>query len=221
MRLLFCSLLLVLISTRSYTQQSNDEVDWSVFGQIFNEVDLSANFSVYSDCKNNFGGGVAVRHIFFNDLWINLGIGIEYSFTQYKRKYALEVLGTYYSEPDVAFHNITIPGIVRFCVGGEKLKALFEVGLYAEVSMPRITVDYATTNINGQTIVESGKYKLSPAFNGGPQAAIGMKIPVGRHDIILKGQYRFGIRRNLAQSELYQNFTNDYVSFNVGFNWAK
>lgn len=223
MRFLLYSFLffVTLSSSRLHGQENIHDINWSVLGQVFNEVDVSANFSVNKYCKNKFGGGLGVKHIFLNDRWYNIGVGIEYNFTQYKRYYGIEVSGNNYPEPDVVFHNITIPGMARFNVGTGKLKALFELGLYLEVSMPRLTYEYTVVDINGKTVVEVGKYKLSVAFNGGPQASIGMKISVGKHNIILKGQYRFGIKRNLAQSEMFQVFSNDYISFNVSFNWAK
>ncbi|MCL2289431.1 MAG: PorT family protein, partial [Bacteroidetes bacterium] len=164
------------------------------------EFKLSFNFP-NKTLLGGYGFGAGVHNAFFNQKRWNLIIGLEYNVVFRNMVFLLDDVGGHY-------HYIGIPINVRVNFG-KKVKFFIEAGaffdpLVLEKRKP-IEKDISTT--------EKTIYVYNPDF--GISGGVGLRIPVKKYEILIKSDYKSGMR-HLFDYSFITRF-NSYWRFAVGF----
>jgi len=188
------------------------------------EITFSLNRTTVADGNkhNRFGFGAGFYYPFFNEKRCNLIVGLEYNraslFVDYLNTNGKWGGGNY--KTTYTINNIGIPVCFRVNMGRKVIffveaGTFFDINFGSEKGTFKITInnpiDSTTTKIEEQ--FNNKKIFRSP--NLGVQGGIGLRVPVGKHEILFKGDYKFGVR-NLIDS-YYGVIRNQYWRFSVGF----
>jgi hypothetical protein len=196
----------------------------------FDEFTISANKTTVADANTSdrFGFGAGVYHTFLKQKKINLISGVEFNNTSQFKK-----LGTYSSKfassYDITYHvySVSIPFSARFNFG-KKTKFFMEAGAYIDLNFGsnmkgRIVSARSEIDSTGHYyfVVHEGQLDTGADLkflNAGASGGIGVSIPLNsKIDLILKSDYRFGIR-NLIDTDA---FFNRYLRLVVGLKWNR
>jgi hypothetical protein len=187
------------------------------------EFTLSLNRTTLADenTQDRFGFGAGAYFRFFNPKRCHLVVGLEYNrnnlFIEYMTTNGKWGAGNY--NTTYGINNIGIP--VSFRVNmGKKAIFFIETGVFFDLfifgreqgtyKVFLNTVDSTTTNID-RSFENKIFYKMP---NFGLLGGIGLRIPIQKWEIILKGDYKWGIR-DLTDIEGY--VYSKYWRFSVGF----
>jgi hypothetical protein len=170
--------------------------------KISPEFTLSLNMShVFGD---EFGVGVGLYNAFFNSKRCNLIVGLEYN--SIIRRF-------YFLSNDDAFpkshHYMGIPAYFRVNMG-KKVKFFIEAGTFLDfIVFEKVIQMQYDVGIDDKTM----HYFYKPDF--GISGGIGLRIPVKNYEILVKSDYKWGMRRFLTISDI--TGFNRYFRFTVGF----
>jgi len=172
-----------------------------VYGQsqdslyIKNEISISINQTNVKDnnTENKIGFGFGGAFLFMSEKRINLLLGIEYNRTNQLKKYLYISHGSSLINTTYHINSILIPLTARINFF-KKTKMFIETGVYFEA------------NFN-KTI--SGFYE-----NYGTSIGIGLKIPILKHEYIIKTDYKYGFLG--FDPGLDENFYTRYYRLIIG-----
>ena len=187
------------------------------------EFSLSLNRTAVIDgnIENRFGCGGGVYLRFFNQKRFHLVTGIEYNrnalFIEYQNT---DKWGGGNYNTTHTLNNIGIP--VSFRVNmGKKAIFFIEAGVFFDLAI--FGREKGTYKVVLNNPIDSTATKVDRSFNEnisykmpnfGLLGGIGLRIPIQKWEIILKGDYRWGIRNlNTESGDIY----NRYWRFSVGF----
>ena len=187
MKSFFLLLILIIFGNSLLSAQESDDRK-----KIFpiNEFTFSLNRTAVADenTQDRFGFGIGLYYVFFNQKRCNLITGLEYNRNvQFKKTmYA----GHYGNDYNVTYkiNNFGLPVCFRVNMG-QKIKFFLETGAFVDLPV---------------------NYEVNLGISGG----VGLRIPVKKHEILLKGDYKWGMRAIYSyQDSIY----NRYWRFIIGF----
>jgi len=196
----------------AFAQKSEKRTEFSP------EFAVSINQTTVGFKYDKQGFGIGAYQVFFNQKRCNLLVGLEYNWNGQFRKEK----GLGYDSYTNTKNYISIPLYFRMNVG-KKVKFFIEPGICVDpfvFGRVKITEKLET----GKTDVTINKVKLyKPDF--GISGGIGMRIPVKQYEILLKCDYRYGLRKvfDFSTSKKVINQTpvvslyNQFLRFTVGF----
>jgi len=183
------------------------------------EITVSINQTTVGFKYDKPGFGIGVYHVFFNQKRCNLLVGLEYNWN-----------GQFYKEksPGYEFSNIktknyiSIPVYFRVNMG-KKIKFFIEPGIFVDPFVfGREKYKYYDANFGMKDAHNTVKMYM-PDF--GISGGIGMRIPIKQYEILLKCDYRYGLRKIFDFSTTNKHFNqfpmislyNQFFRFTVGF----
>jgi hypothetical protein len=204
-------LLLIPLCNSFYAQDVNE--------LFFDEASVSFNRTNLADTntENRNGFGLGVYHSFFAKSLVNLTFGVEYNRTNQFKKYLYE--GFYAKSTDVSYNM----NIISFPVGlrvnmGSKIKLFIEGGAYADLMIK--ATRKGTLHTYNPHVNDSIAYKDIPIDEKadlssviGLYTGLGVRIPVSAFELVIKGDYKYGLK------ELYSYFesiNNTYWRISIG-----
>jgi len=167
--------------------------------------------------ENRNGFGLGVYHSFFSKSMVNLTFGLEYNRTNQFKKYMYE--GHYAHTSDITYNlnMVSFPVVVRLNVGNN-IKILVEGGAYADVMIKSTRKGVLHTYFpdeNNQIVYEDKpideKADLSSAI--GAYTGLGVRIPVSSFEVIIKGDYKFGLQELYSYKD---SIYNTYWRISIG-----
>jgi len=209
-------LLLIIVSGCNYFVFAQESAKKSKFSP---EITISINQTTVGFKYDKPGFGIGAYNVFFNQRRCNLLVGLEYNWNGQFRKEK----GKGYEYRYVNTKNyFSIPIYFRVNLG-KKVKFFIEPGIFFD---PFVfgRVKFSEKVETGKTEVIINKVKLyKPDF--GISGGIGMRIPLKQYEILLKCDYRYGLRKIFDFSTTNKHFNqfhvislyNQYIRFTVGF----
>jgi hypothetical protein len=184
----------------------------------FNEFSVSVNHTVlpktdFSDGR--FGFGVGAYRVFRKEKPTNITFGFEFNRTGQFRDY--EYRGHFSNVTDItySYYAFSLPFAVRFNVG-KKVKFFAENGLFLDLFarvMSKGTMHSTSFGVNQPTIHEEYEFsqlaRVTPA-DFGSSFGIGIKIPVSRHALLIKSDFKCGFVPFVSQ-----NSESDLLNWNL------
>jgi len=165
------------------------------------EVALSLNINHQQFFGTQLGFGVGVFHAFYNQKKCNLILGLQYD--AFIKRYDYFELGNFNHYN--SFFGIPLLFRVNF---GKKVKFFIEPGIFCDLIIFS-RVKYRLYNSN--EMIEL--YFDKPDF--GVSGGIGLRIPINKYEILLKGNYKWGMKY-LFNNSFYNSY-NQYFRISVGF----
>ena len=205
-------LTLIFINTLAFGQ--ND----SAF--FFNEFTVSINKTDVQDHNSNdgIGFGIGAYHTFLSDKIVNILLGFEYNRTSqfienmYEGHFANATNLTYF------INSLSIPITARFNVG-KRIKFFCETGFFLDLNIGarrKGTMHTYLLNENNQIVYKEfeidEKANIS-TLNYGILIGIGVKVPISRFQLIIKPDYKFGIK---ALYDYQDQVYNRYFRIMIG-----
>ena len=206
------SILFILLNTFIYSQN-----DSTLF---FDEYNISIN-TVNSKNNNDYqiGFGFGAYHTFLSDKIINVLLGLEFNHTNQHLSGLKEGHFQHVSDVTFSINSLSIPLTTRINIGS-KVKIFIETGIYADINliawMKGTRYSYVP-NENNQ--IEYKEYDISEStgittFNYGISLGFGIKIPFFKHFIIVKPEYKLGLRTLYDyQTDLYNSYIRIVLAF--------
>jgi hypothetical protein len=194
-----------------YSQEPN-----SIF---FDEFSISVNRTYAKDDNTRYGFGFGAYHSFMAEKMLTPVLGLEYNRTSQFFRSMYE--GHYAYATDVTYHIncLSIPFGLR-CNIGKKIKFIIESGGFSDLIITAnrkgiMHTDYPDENnniIHKETQINE-KAKLSSSV--GVYLGLGIRIPVSKHELILRPEYKFGLNAMYSHMD---NIYNRYIRLFVGLN---
>ena len=183
------------------------------------EITVSINQTTVGFKHDKPGFGIGAYNVFFNKKRCNLLVGLEFNWNGQFRKYKSPGYELNYVDTK---NYISIPAYFRVNIG-KKVKFFIEPGIFFD---PFVfgRVKSSEKVEAGKTEVVINKVKLyMPDF--GISGGVGLRIPIKQYEILLKCDYRYGLRKifDFSTSNKHFNQTpvislyNQYFRFTVGF----
>lgn len=212
-----------IILSNSYirAQESEKKVNFSP------EILLSVNRTAVADgnMHDKFGFSAGIYHPMFylNPKRNHFIIGLEYNrnrlfaeFISTNNKWGGGNHNTTYT-----INNISFPVFYRVNMG-KKVLFFLEAGAFGDIAIRgrkkgrykvviNDNVNQTTTTVD-RLFDDEAMYKN----NFGIQGGAGLRIPVQKHEILLKGDYKWGMR-NIYKNDYYDIIQNRYWRFSIGF----
>lgn len=194
---------MIVISLHGNGQEKRD---W-----FLDEINISANRTNLkndnTDDRNGFGLGVS--HSFMSEKRLNIILGIEYNRTSQFKKSIYE--GHFTSSKDVTYtlNSLSVPFLVRFNFG-YKGSFFVETGFFSDfmISSNRKGTKNSFYSVNSQPPAyhetqfnENARLQTSAGISFG----LGTRIPIGKNELIIKPDYKYGISelRDLSMDHIY------------------
>jgi hypothetical protein len=188
---------------------------------FINEFSLSVNRTMLYDdnTENRFGFGGGVYGTFLAKKKINILTGMEYNMTSqfknemYEGHYAYSTNVTYF------LANISLPVTARINVG-KKIKFFVEAGAFIDMCVgSRREGTMHTYHMEDNYHFVYTEHTFSgggdcATFNYGPSCGIGLKIPVSKHELLFKTDYKCGL---YVLYDYLDQIENRYLRIMVGF----
>lgn len=213
-------IILLFFSVRYAMGQSDTSELKEIFTVLYSEYSLSVNRTVVYDenTKDLYGFGIGMYHNFMKDKWLNVLIGLEYNRTSQHKEYIYEGHTESYSDVTINMNTISFPAEVRFNVGKKvkwflALGAYFELPAYVGMIGTQHIAYYQDSTFTFKTTEYKGSYSGKYAWNYGVSCGTGLKIPINKHELIIKPDFKWGVRDFGDINETY----NRYIRFMVGF----
>jgi len=165
------------------------------------EVALSLNIHNHQFLGAQLGFGVGVFHAFYNQKKCNLILGLQYDAFLMRKNFLEFVYYNHYT----SFFAIPIYFRVNF---GKKVKFFIEPGIFCDLIIFS-RVKYLPYYSNEAIDI----YFDKPDF--GVSGGIGLRIPINKYEILIKGNYKWGMKY-LFNNSFYNNY-NQYFRITVGF----
>lgn len=186
-----------------------------------NEFTLSLNRTTVADnnTQDRFGFGIGLYYAFFNQKRCNLITGFEYNRNAQFKKHINE--GYFSNKYNVTYtiNNVGIPLYFRVNMG-QKVIFFIETGVFFDFfNIGREKGYYKTVipNPMDSTIrSDSGQFnsKMCYKTNFGISGGIGLRIPIKEYEILIKSDYKWGMR-NIGGG--YEGIHNRYWRITIGF----
>jgi hypothetical protein len=189
---------LIIIPINVYGQEKRD---W-----FFDEINISVNRTNLknnnTDDRNGFGLGVA--RSFMSEKRFNILFGMEYNRTSQFKKSIYE--GHFKSSKDVTFtlNCISVPFGVRYCFGN-KLKVFVDSGIFTDIMIQSnqkgTRQNYYYDNTQHLVYKETPfNEKAQLQTSAGISFGIGTRIPIGKNELIIRPDYKFGVNELISLS---------------------
>lgn len=186
------SILFIFLNTFLYSQN-----DSTLF---FDEYNTSIN-AIDSENNNNYniGFGFGAYHTFLSDKIINVLLGLEFNHTNKYISTISEGHFQYVSDVIFSINSISLPLTARLYLG-KKIKFFIETGIYTDINLfgwiKGARYSYLPDENNQ---IEYKEYDVSEStgittFNYGVSLGLGIRIPFLKHFIIVKPEYKLGLR---------------------------
>jgi len=191
----FLILIVLLVTTFPIFAQGSQRKHFSPEIKIFYNQTVNAFADFY-------GFGVGVHNAFFNQNRFNLIIGLEYN-ALFCKDYLLEG----YYKYQLQFVSIPVNARVNF---GKKVKFFIEAGAFFD---PVVYGKIIFLDESLISLIDDTGYLFKPDF--GISCGVGLRIPVNKFEIIIKSDYKLGIRGLVEFCPIA--ICNNYWRFAVGF----
>ena len=180
---------------------------------LFDEYNISVN-TVNSENNNDFGigFGLGAYHTFLSHKSINILLGLEFNHTNQHLSSLNEGHFQHVSDVTFSINSLSIPLTTRINIG-RKVKFFIETGAFADINiiawMKGIRYSYVPNEDNQ---IEYKEYEISEStgittFNYGVLLGLGIKIPFLKHFIIVKPEYKLGLRTLYDyQTDLFNSY---------------
>jgi len=200
-----------------------------VYGQkdstfFFDEFAVSANVSHTGTGSNNsrVGFGLGMYHNFLKGKPVQLLFGMEYNYTG---QFIKNVYGGHYSsKTDVTYRisSISLPAFFVRGYVGKRVKVFAEAGFFFDLILGASEKGnywffIPPKNNQGEPVEKTGSFhdKANIANTDyGFSAGIGIKIPLHKHFLLFKTDYKLGMR---DLSDGFTSIYNRYFRFNMVF----
>lgn len=206
----------LICSLPTYGQKATDNF-------IFNEFNISLNKTTLptGDFEQQLGFGIGAFHSIMNQKKVNFILGLEYNLNRQFLNNTYE--GHFANATNVQYtiHNMSIPFNLRYNIG-KNIRVFIELGGFLDliVNSKRKGVMHTyfpgennTIVYNEFTFKENAKI-TSPNF--GICGGIGIKIPVKMRELIIKTDYKFGMRElNSAGTDFYIRYFRISIGINI------
>jgi hypothetical protein len=185
------------------------------FSYEFN-VSINKTIIIANDAIGKFGFGAGVHIIARSDKKFNYVMGVVYNMT---KKFEEEI---YYSrwnyDTDVfsTMHYLSIPLKFRYNFGSNII-VFVELGLFFDIPLYCLAegVSHTIYPLGGYEVSEYKSKRSDITSYFGIVGGVGIRIPVGRYQIVIKPDYKFGMNKSyFSQSSM--SF-NSYTRLNFGF----
>ena len=189
---------------------------------FFNEYSISVNRTVIFTGDNTgdkFGFGLGLYRV-MGQKSLNLIGGFEYNLTRQYIKRTDE--GQFANATDLTYNlqNLSIPVIARLTSDNDKLKVFFEAGVFSDIILFATrsgTISSYAPDENDMIEYKSSEFKNKAqlsSINYGLQSGIGIIFPFGNFNLIIKPEYKYGLR-NLNPNGMTSIF-NSYFKLSIG-----
>jgi hypothetical protein len=204
-------LLLIPLCNSFYAQDVNE--------LFFDEASFSFNRTNLADTntENRNGFGLGVYHSFFAKSLVNLTFGIEYNRTNQFHKYMYEGFYSHLTDLSYNINMISFPVGLRFNMGNN-FKVFFEAGGYADLVIKATKKGIMHTynpHVNDSSAYQDfpidGKADISSVL--GFYTGLGLRIPVSLFELVIKGDYKYGLQNLNSYSDA---ITNTYWRISIG-----
>jgi len=189
---------------------------------FFNEFTVSINRTAINDnnTENRSGFGAGIYHSSSDRKKVNFVFGFEYNRTSQFKEGMPESRWAHSSNVTLYINTISVPLSARVNFG-KATKAFVEAGFYLEFNgkaKKEGTMSGFSPNEDLTGIIEY-EYDYSKksdikTLNFGPSLGVGLKIPLGKHKIIVKADYKYGVK-NLSQYR--STILNRYFRLSMGY----
>ena len=186
--------------------------------KISPEITISLNQTTVGFRYDKAGFGIGAYNAFFNQKRCNLVVGLEFNWNCQLRKYTNS---KYESESMATKNYLGVPVYFRVNLG-KKVKFFFEQGLFFDpfvFGREKYTEKSVETGIKSVINNKMKLYKSDFGISGG----IGIRIPVKAYELLLKCDYKYGLRKiiDFSSKSSVQNpmisLYNQYIRFTIGF----
>ncbi len=195
MKRCFLTLLLVLSGIWVFAQQKDTTFFFDTFAASVNMTYVRGG-----RVDSRAGFGLGLYRTMLPQKRVNILFGIEYNYTSRFTKQLFK--GKYSTAYDVTYSvsSISMPFTVRVNMG-KRVKFFLETGVFFEVNIggrekgTSVTWFYPSGE-NDSTYSKETRYNEKgdiPGFNYGFSAGIGISIPMGKHYLIIKPDYKQGL----------------------------
>ena len=212
MKNLILTLSFIFLSTFTFAQ--ND----SIF--FFNELSVSINRTNLEDNNTNdgIGFGIGAYHTFLSQKIVNILFGFEFNQTKQFKDYMYE--GHYANSTDLTYYinSLSIPLTARLNLG-KQVKIFFETGFFVDLNVGarrKGTMHTYLPNENNQIVYKEFKIYDKPSIlplDYGISIGIGINVPVSKFQLIIKPDYKFGIK---ALYDYQDQIYNRYFRIMIG-----
>jgi hypothetical protein len=217
-----------IASTSSRKEPKTDTVP----GSYFNECMLSMNYNdiaSYVGADNKWGYGIGVYHHSnirngFSTRW-----GMEYNVNRYYGPLAADHHhGMYwYSDMDATVSFLSLPLTFSYHFG-ERYRIAPEIGVHADINLNAAGKGtYSSVQLNSGGFPPATFHKKEVhlddvsirRLNAGPHAGLSVYIPLGKNNLLLRGEYRFGLL-DISDSYNTNSIYNRYFRFSAGYGFG-
>ena len=194
--------------------------------EIINEYSVSVNRTVVCDynTRDRVGFGFGLYHSFFSKKRINLTMGLEFNRTgQFKKQ---EYNGHFSYATDITYNinSLSFPVEMRYNIG-KKIRWFFAVGAFFEVTVggnnKGTLHSYSLHDSTFTLTIEDYKYKNigGGIVDLGFSCGTGLKIPVSKHKLIIKPDFKYGLKT--FGNNYYYNpiISSRYIRLIIGFRY--
>ena len=188
-----------------------------LFGQkdtvfFFNEFDISLNRTNVSDnnTEDGFGFGFGAYGYFMDKKKIAVSLGLEFNKTNQLKKLVDDSHFSYSTNVNYCLNDLSIPIAVRLNFGN-KTKLFVVFGPYLDIS---IASRKKGTRHMGNDITKYVDDVKEGFGNVGPYLGVGLRIPIAKHELVLKCDYKYGLFRT---EDGYDYYSNRYYRLTIGF----
>ena len=186
---------------------------------FFNEFQISLNRTyLHNDnTEDRFGFGLGAYHAFRADKKLNIVFGLEYNRSSLFKKSMYEGHFAHFTNVTYHLNSLSIPLGLRLTMGSG-IKIFIEIGGLADlvISSNRSGIKHSfVPNENNQLVYNKTgideKAELNDAI--GVYFGLGIRIPVSGFELIVKPEYKFGLRPLYSyQDEIFSR----YFRINIG-----
>jgi outer membrane protein assembly factor BamA len=199
---------------------------FSAFGQeennpfFFKEFYISINRTNLSDdnTENRYGFGLSANRIAMEHRKINFVFGFEYNLTKQFKNKTYEGHYAHATDLEYTLNNLSVP--LNFRVNfGKNNKVFFETGLFLDLIFGSQRKGKIHTYAPDENNVIT--YKVSDfeenarlsTLNYGIAGGIGLRVPFDKFEMIIKADYKLGIRE---LDSFKTSILNSYIRLNIG-----
>ncbi len=190
---------LVLLLVFSVTEGFGQGKDSTFFFDTF-AVSVNSTYAKGGEVDSRTGFGLGLYRTMLPQKRVNLLLGLEYNYTSCFTKRLFK--GKYSTAYDVTYSvsSISVPFTVRVNVG-KRVKFFLETGIFFEVNIggrekgTSVTWFYPSGE-NDSIYSKETRYNEKgdiSSFNYGFSAGLGISIPMGKHYLIIKPDYKQGL----------------------------
>ncbi|MBE9468090.1 MAG: hypothetical protein IMY72_07190 [Bacteroidetes bacterium] len=191
-------IILTFFFLKAFVYGQNDSV---FFFNEFDEFNVSINKTNLEDNNTNdgFDFGIGAYHTFLSDKNVNILFGFEFNRTKQFKEYMYE--GHFANSSDLTYfiNSISIPVTARFNMG-RHVKIFCETGAFLDIHPGARRKGIMHTYLpNDNNQVEYKEFEFDEranisSINYGISIGIGINVPVSKFNLIIKPEYKFGIK---------------------------